>query len=198
MDEELIDKSIETGELQLTTKEKRVHYRRLLFPGVLIAASILMPFIDFLNGNHRPLSLMDIFFTVVTLTIAYLMYRTQKGRLRLTEVQSNLKRDKIIEIIKRTGDLLNWEIERIEDKIVFAETMRFIGFPKTPIGEQITLLFDGDRILINSISNLRFFDKQGILSKDFNKENVETLVHAIEDASGVVREKPVVDVRILE
>jgi hypothetical protein len=111
--------------------------------------------------------------------VAILFYVVQYYRLRFTVIDTNLARERLYEIISRTADELEW-ISEINSKDLFV----FKTNPKWwsgSWGEQITILLDKDRIMINSICDP---DKRAsVISIGRNNKNVTKLIENIKTAS---------------
>ena len=94
-------------------------------------------------------------------------------------VETNLSRDELDKIIYQISTELKWKIFTTNKRIVEAKT--FPSFFSGSWGEQITILFDNKRVLVNSICDL---DKRSsVVSMGRNKKNTVRLINEIEKAS---------------
>ncbi len=179
MKRELINKSLETGELQLTLSQKEGHY------GIVIALLIIPTvFLFFLIKNLITNDLDKIkpellIFGTIASGLGFLAYRLQRKRLRFVTVDTNLDRDQLTKIIELTGEELKWAPFYIDDQVIIAKT--FPGFWSGSWGEQITIMFDNGKVLINSICDPD--KKSSVFSNGRNTKNISLLVERVKAAS---------------
>ena len=179
MKKELIKKSLETGELQLTFWQKEGHFG-IVFYLLIIPAFFLFFFINDTNSSNfyeRKIEIPLIVFT--SCGISLLTYWHQRKMLKFVTVATKLNREELTKIIETTGEQLDWKPHFMDDQVFIAKT--FPGFWSGSSGEQITVLFDNGRILINSIGNP---DNRGALfSNGRNKKNINFLVEQVKAVS---------------
>ena len=90
-----------------------------------------------------------------------------------------MTREELDKIINQVATELKWTIFSTNKRIVEAKT--FPSFFSGSWGEQITILFDNKRVLVNSICDI---DKQSsVVSMGRNKKNINRLIKEIENAS---------------
>ncbi len=179
MTERQIELSLQTNKLQLKFWDKVSHFGIV---GFLLFIPLLFLFFhlkDFLNGTPKQIRQGKISFIVVPTLLAILFYKLQSDRLKFREVFTSLSRQQLTEIIEKVGDKLKWYPEEISENLIVAKTHP--SFFSGSWGEQITILFDTNRVLVNSICDP---DKKiSVVSMGRNKKNVNTLISAIETAS---------------
>ncbi len=179
MKKELVEKSIATGELKLTISQKEGHY------GIVIAFLIVPTvFLFFLIKNLITNELDKIrpellIIGTIASGLGFLAYRFQRKRLRFVTVETKLNRDQLMKIIELTGKELKWAPFYIDDKVIIAKT-----FPRVwsgSWGEQITIMFDSGKILINSICDPN--KMSSVFSNGRNSRNISSLVERVKAAS---------------
>ena len=112
---------------------------------------------------------------VICLGFFIIQYR----RLRFKKFEINLPQEKIYKALTKTAKELNWYFVYGTEDIAVAK--RKGGFTTGSWGEQITVIFDNNQVLINSICDP---DKwSSIASFGRNKQNVQTLVENLKKAS---------------
>ena len=94
-------------------------------------------------------------------------------------IQTNLSKEKLLEIIKETGNELEWRTEKkTNDYFINVTNPKWCS---GSWGERITIIIDNNRILINSICDPD--KKSSVISAGRNKKNVNTLIQNIKKAS---------------
>jgi hypothetical protein len=179
MKKELIKKSLETGELQLTFKQKEGHYGMAIYL-LIIPAVFLFFYIkdtNIGNINHR---IPELPITVaIVCGLSILLYRFQRKKLKFVTVATDLDRAELMKIIELAGLELKWSPHFSDDQVIIAQT--FPGFLSGSWGEQITIMFDNQKIHINSICNP---DNRGsIFSYGRNQKNINLLVERVKAGS---------------
>jgi len=113
---------------------------------------------------------------IIPIFLAFLFYKLQANRLKFKEIYTTLSRQQLNDIIEKVGTELKWHPKEVNNNFIIAAT----GLSILSWGEQITILFDGNRILLNSICDP---DKRSSLgSFGRNKQNVNRLIKEIEQA----------------
>lgn len=172
--------SIKSNELQLNNWGKITHYGIVVFFLFIASLQVLFYLVAFFNGSSNDVVGFRIIIFLIPLILGFLFYRLQKNRLKFKMIETNLTRNELDVIIKNVATELKWNIISDSKKIVEAKT--FPSFFSGSWGEQITILFDDNRILINSICDLD--QKSSITSMGRNKRNINKLSEAIENANG--------------
>ena len=179
MTEQQFEFSLQKNKLQLKFWDKFSHFGIV---GFLLFIPLLFVFFhlrDTLNGTPKPMRDGEIYFLIIPTFLAVLFYKLQSDRLKFKEVFTNLTREQLTEIIEKVGDQLKWYPEKINKNFIIAKTHP--SFFSGSWGEQITILFDTNRVLVNSICDPD--KKSSVVSMGRNRKNVNTLISAIEIAS---------------
>lgn len=146
MTEEQIQKTIETGYLQLKLKYKLKHY---FFP---IVSFTLMPVIHLILMINNPLfhhTERLVWMYLISYSVGLAVLFLQRNRLKMKVIETNLPYNEIMKRIEKLANELKFIPVFSTEKVLIAR--RFpVGF-KTSWGEQITLIFNKNKILINSI-----------------------------------------------
>jgi hypothetical protein len=177
MEKDLIEIMKKTGRLKLSFWANVTHYMIVLF--------LFMPLIFVLfdlvtysySGVRTPPEMLQ--FSIPFALIGILFAVIQYLRLRFKIVQTNMTKARLIEIIDKTADELEW-IKLIKDKdlIVFKTNPKWWT---GSWGEQITILIDTDRIFVNSICDPD--NRVSVVSAGRNKKHTNRLIENIKNAS---------------
>jgi hypothetical protein len=179
MKRDLIKKSLETGELHLTFSQKEGHFG-IAFYLLIIPAFFLFFYIKDTNSSNFDERKVEIpIIAFVSCGISLLTYRHQRKMLKFVTVDTKLDRVELTKIIETTGKQLKWKPHFMDDQVFIAKT--FPGLWSGSWGEQITIIFDNEKILINSICDP---DNRGSLfSNGRNRKNINLLVELVKAAS---------------
>lgn len=174
MDEsEEFEKSFKSGRLQLTFWESVKHFGIVIFfAGVIIFFPLFHLII------HKPIHPNEIVFMSGAASIGLFFYWLQYKRLGFTKIETSLSREDLDALIFQVANQLEWIFHKQSERALLART-----YP-SPLsgswGEQITILFNEEALLVNSICDL---SKQGsVVSVGRNTTHVKTLVDAIKQA----------------
>jgi hypothetical protein len=176
MNREQIKYSLTNRELKLSNRNKFTHYGIVGFC-FLIPLVFAFLYLDAYFGNTpNRINSEWIWFLVVPTLIGILFYYLQKKRLKFKEVKTSLSRKELNEIIERIANELEWTLFFKNSKVIVAKTHP--SFFSGSWGEQITILFDNRKVLVNSICDP---DKQtSVVSMGRNKQNENKLIKEIE------------------
>jgi|GEM_PF-817381 len=181
MTNEQIKASIETNELKLSFGDKFAHYFIIVFllfmPMFLISSKIY----DYFKGISNPIE-GEIWFIIIPTALAPFAYVLQRNRLKFLVVESNLPKEEIHRIIEKVAKELEWKIFKQNEKMVLATTSP--SFFSGSWGELITILFDKNRILVNSICDPG--KKTSLVSWGRNKNNMLWLIDDINKANQLI------------
>ena len=179
MTSEQIKYSIDTGEMKLGTWDKFTHYGIVGFLFLIPSMLIFLHLKDYFQGTSRPFREGEIWFMIFPSILGLLFYRLQKSRLKFKSIDTKLTRDELDPIIEKVANELEWTSYVINKKIIIAKTHP--SFFSGSWGEQITILFDKNRILVNSICDP---DKRSsVVSMGRNKKNMNRLIEEIKKVS---------------
>lgn len=186
--DEQIKKCIKTGELQLTDGQRETHF--VLAIGLALGALATLGFCIFSILNElfyselRLKTLLGLLLPAVIGGLAFFFFEKQRKKLLFTTIKFQFPRSEVIRAIDRAGAKLNW-------KKIYANKKHIIG--KTPsrvwsessYGEQITIIFAGEYILINSINDP---DKETAMVGP-NKKNIEVFIKEFEETKVKLNKK---------
>lgn len=179
MSEENIDLSIETGKLKLNPKDKSSHFAVAWVCFLVFAITPVFIYLRFLIiGEAKSSGRGVIIFFAIASVISYLLYKLQLNKLKFKIVETNLKREELDEIINRIAKELKWIIFSVNKRSIIART--FPSILSGSWGEQITILFDKNKVLVNSICDPK--KQSSIVSMGRNKRNMNRLIEEIEKA----------------
>ncbi len=154
--------------------------------GIVIAFSVLpimsIWFIiqEFLGNGNGIRTISDFLkIGIIGLIICIIFFIIQYRRLRFKTFEINLSKEIIYDALTKTAKELNWNFVYGTDNIAVAK--RKGGFTTGSWGEQITVIFDNNQVLINSICDPD--RRSSIASFGRNKQNVLTLVENLKKAS---------------
>ncbi|MEZ4926165.1 MAG: hypothetical protein R3A50_07810 [Saprospiraceae bacterium] len=178
---EWIDEMRKTRRLKLSFTGYLTHY--------LIVLLLFIPFIlvlfDFFRfyvlGSYdgvrtlQELLRATLPFAAIGVLFSFIQYR----RLRFQIIETVLPREELREVIIKTAEELEWLPVINRADIILSKTNP--SWWTGSWGEQITILFDKDKLLINSICDPE--KKASVLSFGRNKRNVTKLAENIENAS---------------
>ena len=173
--------SLQTSKLQLTFWDKVSHFGIV---GFLLFIPLLFVFFDLkglLNRTPKPIREGEIYFLIVSTLLAILFYKLQSDRLKFKEVFTTLSKQQLTDIIEKVGEELKWYPEQINENIVIAKTHP--SFFSGSWGEQVTILFDTDRVLVNSICDP---DKRSSLTSYRN--NTKNITSFLREISKVAKD----------
>lgn len=179
MTNEQIKHSLETRELNLSNIQKFTHYALVFFFFMIPATLILLHLKDILNGTPKAMLENEIWFLTIPPILGFLVFLIQKKRLKLEPISTNLSRSEIDKVIENVAKKLEWHLIIKGNNVIIAKT--YPSFFSGSWGEQITILFDNKRILVNSICDPD--RKSSMVSMGRNKRNRNTLVEEILKAS---------------
>lgn len=179
MTDEQIKYSLHTGELKISNRDKFSHYGIVGFLFIIPTTFLFLFTKDYFQGTAKSIKEGEIWFIIIPSILAFLFYKIQKKRLKLISIETNLTRGELDIMIENVAKKLEWHPYFIDERVFIAKT--FPSFLSGSWGEQITILFDKNRILINSICDP---DKNSsMISMGRNKKNINNLILEIKKAS---------------
>ena len=174
--------------VELTIEQAIMHYAivwfSLLFPCFVISGFIK----DYINNTHSGVrSPSDLIQTGINFSlIAIVFFFIQRHKLKFLQYKINLTQENFEEAIRRTAKVENWTITTYNKQVIQAIHRPDIWMGA---GEMITIMKQGNTVLINSISNPNergwsFWGHQ-------NRRNVVSLLDNLRDIANHVPEKNV-------
>jgi hypothetical protein len=181
MKRDWINEMRKTKRLKLSFNDFSTHYLIVLFffiPLILVAFDFFKLYIlDSYNGVKTPQEMLRA--NIPFGAIGILFFFIQYNRLRFKIIETVLPREKLQEIIIKTAEELEWfPVINTTDLIVSKTNPKWWT---GSWGEQITILFDKDKILINSIRDPD--RKSSVVSMGRNKRNINKLIVNIQNSS---------------
>ena len=180
MTEEQIEYSIKEERLKLGFWDKFTHYFVVVFIFLIPLFFIIFFIKDFFQGKQNNFKIEETIALIGLLLVGVLCYKIQRKRLNFKTVKTHLNRNDIASIIDEVAKELEWDMYEVSDKFIIAKTHP--SFLSGSYGEQITILFYNDLVLINSICDPN--KKSSMISMGRNKKNENKLIEAITKASG--------------
>ncbi len=172
--------------LKLTTQQAFMHYAivwfLLLIPGLIIFGYIK----DYITNTHTGVrSPSDMIQTSIIFSlIAIVFYFIQRHKLKFSEYIIKHSEDDFEEALKWTVKELDWTIVTHQKK--FIQAIHPFDWVVSG-GELVTIINDGDSILINSICNPN--NRPSVISFGWNKKNIGTFLENLKAVTNQVPEK---------
>ncbi|MEJ7846481.1 MAG: hypothetical protein WKF92_00100 [Pyrinomonadaceae bacterium] len=180
MKEPEVTESIRTGKLQLDRRAAMSHFGVIGWIVGSMAVAFLMWAIEYFPFTSEEDSVLAIwrflFFLMVLSSIV--VYVFQRSRLRFTKITTPLSREQSVAIIDRLAANHSWKLTVRKKRIRVARTNSVFGSERP--GEQITIIWDKENILVNSIRDPK--SEWSFRSVGRNKDNVDTIFRAIRNA----------------
>lgn len=171
--------SIEKNKLQLSFWGKFSHFSFVGFLFIIPSMFLFFHLKDWFNGTTTPFFIGELPFLVIPIILGVVFYKLQSNRLKFKVVQTNLSRQELGDIIEKVGKELKWYPNEINENYFMAKTHPSLSSGSW--GEQITIIFDTNKVFINSICDP---DKtSSVVSMGRNKKNLRRLIEEIETAS---------------
>jgi hypothetical protein len=175
MTEEEIRHSIEKNEVKLSFKGKIIHYGVVGYLMFTMTITIFLQLLNTGNGSAKPLTEGEIWVFIAMLSVIFFIYKIQRQRLKFKSVGTNLKRKEINDIIREVALELKWTLDSVNENYIVAKS--YPRFFSGRWGEQITIIFDQNRVLVNSICDP---DKRSsVTSMGRNRRNENKLMNEI-------------------
>ncbi len=179
MENDLIKKSIETGELQLEFWDKVTHFEIVLWS---FGFAVFMPLMILFYQIYDPASNKNygvLWFFPMFIIVGVIFYFIQKKRLKLTSIKTNISREEFNEIVEKISKKYGWQISTNTSKEIIAKT----PFSGKSWGEQVTIIFDEHNLLVNSICDPT--KKTSVVSFGRNAQNVRLIAKRINKYSKI-------------
>ncbi|MBD1362375.1 hypothetical protein IDJ77_01015 [Mucilaginibacter sp. ZT4R22] len=187
MTEEIFNRSIETQELQLVGLENKLtHYGIVAFLLIIPLVLMVLHSIDYFNSGSTDYKDGEVWFLFLPSVLAVIFYFIQKKRLKFKIVKTSLNAEQLKGIINEVAKDLKWVRMSSSTKTYIAKTLP--GFFSGSWGEQITVLFYNDTVLINSICDPD--RRPSVVSMGRNRENENTLADKINEANNKLKRAP--------
>ncbi len=179
MKEDHIKYALKNRELKLERRHLFSHYSIVGFLLITPSIFIFMFIKDYDKNMLKPTPSGFLWFFFVFLFLSFLSYYIQKKRLKYKVVDTKLNKATLRKIIGEVATKLEWQIIKSNTKVIIAKTHP--SFFSGSRGEHITILFDTDAVLVNSICDPD--EKSSLVSMGRNTKNENTLIEAIKMAN---------------
>ena len=179
MTSEQIKYGLENQELKLSNWDKFSHYGIVGFCFIFPLTLTFLHLKDYFENTAKPVKTGEIWFFTIPTLMGILFYYLQKNGLKFKEVRTDLKKSELNKIIEKVANELEWNLSFSNSKAIVAKT--YPGFLSGSWGEQITILFDNGKVLVNSICDPA--KRSSITSMGRNKQNENKLIEEIKKAS---------------
>jgi hypothetical protein len=175
MTEKQIQKSILKLRVEINSWDKLFDY--LILGGILSLPMIILFYHIkvYFQGNPKPMKGVEIWLVLILSTLGNFFYWFKKKQRALISIEANLNHKQQNEFIQNVTKKLTWYPEIIIDKAIFGN--RFLTTFGIMWMQQIIIIFDENRILINSMP---YFSGIGLVELFLIKENKETINVLIE------------------
>jgi len=172
MTQNQVEKSIITGNLQLSTNHKFTHYGVLLMSLALVVVPLYV--ISEKLILNKPLNLgKALFFFFLGILSALFFKWLQTKRLRFRKIVMSFPKDETFAIANKAIRKLEWKISSKDHNYIVAKV--YNGWLSGGWGEQVTIIMNNDTIYINSICDP---DKKSCLTSwGNNRKNVQKLIN---------------------
>lgn len=174
-----IQYSIDTGRLKLGNWDKLSHYGIVGLLFIIPCLFIFSHLKDYFAGTPQYFIPGEPWFMIIPSILGLIFYWLQKNRLKFKTAGTHLTREQLGSVIKKVADELGWTIEEDNKNIIIARTHP--GFFSGSWGEQITILFGRNKVLVNSICDPQ--KRSSVVSMGRNKRNMRRLIEEIDAAS---------------
>ena len=179
MTEKTIKKCIKKNELQLNFWDKIGHFWVVIFVLIIPVTTVVFKIKDILNKTEKPSKDGEIYLFIIPILLSIIFYLLQKKRLQFKIVETELNIKEVYKVVDETAIELEWAINKRKNSYIIASTNP--KFTSGSWGEQITVIYTENKILVNSICDLN--KKTSLVSMGRNKKNEQTLINNIKRAS---------------
>lgn len=179
MTKEQWQRSLQTKKLQLPFWDRLSHFGIVFFTLFIPLANLSLYLKGIIYKSPKAFTDDTLYITIIPTIVAFAFYKIQSAKLKFKEIETSLSRQQLNDIIEKVSTELEWDQVKNNKHIIVAKT-------HPPLlsgswGEQITILFDKNKVLLNSICDP---DKRSsVVSMGRNKQNVNKLIEEINSAS---------------
>jgi hypothetical protein len=175
MTKEQYDKSIETGELQLTFGQKFNYYGASTFMFSIFLIVMIFTIADYLNKRPIDSDLTQLLIAIIPLILGILVLRVQKLRLKFTVFTIEVIKTQLLINLIKLCEGLNWAYMYDNENAFIAKTNSESLFGD--MGEQVTIILKGNTVFVNSIKNPN--GRPLVISNQKNAENLKAISELI-------------------
>ncbi|RVU00526.1 hypothetical protein EOD41_11015 [Mucilaginibacter limnophilus] len=176
MNKDVYNESVKTGQLQLVGFWPNFsHFGLVAYLLFIPAAALLSNLIGYFQNSPFIFQERDLGMIIIPLILAIIAYIIQKRRLNFRLVQTNLSHIQLKEILKQTAKEHEWILISSTNYAYVGQTNP--SFFSGSWGEQITILFYNNCVLINSICDPQ--KRASVASWGRNRKNEKIVIEKI-------------------
>jgi len=168
-----INEMLKTKRLKLSLIQLVMHYYIVIIPLIPFFFTLILKIKNSVEIGY---------FVWLWLLLAFIFYFRQHRKLQFLQIKGNWTQEDIQDALARVSVELNWFIEVDMDNYIVAS--RESSF-STKSGDLITLIIEGNNLMINSIS-----DPRGIVFPFKNFSRKENITKFIKHLNDVLRKQP--------
>jgi hypothetical protein len=158
----------DTKILILTKEQTFWHYAIILFLLVAPVMATINVFRYYVTHTYISTKSIDFTFGYPWILLALIFYFIQRHRLKFKTINISVDNNTFRHAVEQTAKELEWDIMQMTNEIIVAKS----DFSWRSWGEQITILYDNNKILFNSICNPD--NRPSIASFGMNRVNRKT------------------------
>lgn len=178
MNQKILKKCIAKKELHLNFSDTITHYWICVFLLIIPIVIIVVDIINIVKEVERPRREGKVYMIIIPILLSILFGLLQKKRLGFKVSNTALDIKMLNEVVEETATELGWIINRRNKNYIKAHTNPSVLSGSW--GEQITIIFDKNKVLVNSICDLG--KKTSLVSMGRNKKNEQTLIKNVKRA----------------
>lgn len=165
-----------TGRLKLSLADTLQYYR---FEFLFAALFLDILFVIVLKGYF--IDGIALVVTNIVAIIAFLItFAVRRKTLKFTVIQTKLPKERVLSLLKEVIADYGWEIEFLSPDIIIVDNIKVLDRNFDPpldvqkfVGERITIVFDHNKVYVNSILNMhKLSGWRGCSNRQSNLENV--------------------------
>ncbi len=179
MTDEQVKFSIQRNEVCLRFWQTITHYAVVFFLLFIPSALLFFHLMDYLEGKPSSLKEGEVWFLITPSVLAIIFYLIQKNRLQFKVVKTDLPKSQLKSIVHELANEAEWIANNVHNNAIIATTHP--SFFSGSWGEQITIIFDKGRVLINSICDPQ--KRSSVVSMGRNKKNTDMIIQKIQEKS---------------
>jgi len=177
MTESQINYSFETKRLPYTFWQKLKHF----YPAIILVLIPLCFSALYLRNYFSGMPIANgLIFTGVMLLlfiVGIILFIRQINRLKFKSVKCTITKHELEVTVKKVADELEWNIDAIHGRFIIASTDP--GFFSGSYGEQVTILYSNNEVLVNSVCDPN--KTTSVVSMGRNNKNEQRLLEEIEN-----------------
>lgn len=166
---------LRTGRLNLSFGRWLTHFGIVLYILLIPLALVSMRLAYWWGGEQAPVLAGEVWMLVIPLGAAFFFYRRQRKKLFFHPVDTPLSKEEIVRLMERIGGEEHWTPDYLGDDMLVCHTSP--SLLSGSWGEQIFVVFDKNRVWLNSISDLD--KKSSVSSFGRTKKQVQRLTDEI-------------------